>query len=117
MRQDISTITRKEPDSALLHGSTATEAVASLMARCKQDFALYRQLMDPLLKDVCHKAVNRRIPPMSLRPHLRSNGSKADVERTRAGWHMTDPERTILTGAKNVQGGKPWRMKLASTRR
>ena len=59
MRQDISTIAKQELASALSHGSTATEAVASLMARAKQDPDLYRQLMDPLLKDACTKVIER----------------------------------------------------------
>ena len=57
MRQDISTIAKEELASALSHGSTAKEAVASLMARCKQDPGLYYQLMDPYLKDACCKAI------------------------------------------------------------
>jgi len=59
MRQDISTIAREELASALSHGSTAKEAVASLMARAKQDFELYRQLLDPYLKDACQNAIER----------------------------------------------------------
>jgi len=46
MRQEISTIAKQELDSALSHGSPASEAVASLMAQAKQDLGLYRQLMD-----------------------------------------------------------------------
>jgi hypothetical protein len=59
MRRDLSTIAREELDLALGHGSTATEAVANLMARAKQDPDLYRQLLDPYLKDACCKAIER----------------------------------------------------------
>ena len=59
MRQDISAIAKEELESALSHGSNAKEAVASLMARCKQDPELYRQLLDPYLKDACCKAIER----------------------------------------------------------
>ena len=55
MRQDISTIARQELLSALSHGSNAREAVASLMARAKQD----RELMNELLKDACTNAIEQ----------------------------------------------------------
>ena len=59
MRKELSTIAKEELDGALSHGSTAKEAVASLMARAKQDLELYRQLLDPYLKDACCKAIER----------------------------------------------------------
>jgi len=60
MRKEISTIAKQELDSALSHGSTAKEAVASLMARAKQDRHLYRQLLDPLLKQACQDAIDEQ---------------------------------------------------------
>ena len=66
MRQDISTIAKEELASALSHGSTAKEAAASLMARAKQDFELYRQLLDPYLKDACQNAIERECPRDTL---------------------------------------------------
>ena len=60
MHRSVSTIARKELDIALSHGSNATEAVASLMARCKQDPQLYRQLMDPWLQYACHNAIEQQ---------------------------------------------------------
>ena len=59
MRQELSTIAKEELDYALSHGGNAKEAVASLMARAKQDPELYHQLMDPLLKDACCNAIER----------------------------------------------------------
>ena len=55
MRQDISTIARQELLSALSHNSGTKEAVASLMARAKQD----RELMNALLKDACLNAIEQ----------------------------------------------------------
>jgi hypothetical protein len=60
MRRSVSTIARKELDIALSHGSTAKEAVASLMARCRQDQRLYRELMDPWLQYACHNAIEQQ---------------------------------------------------------
>jgi hypothetical protein len=59
MRQELSTIAKEELNNALSHGGNAKEAVASLMARAKQDPELYHQLMDPLLKDACCNAIER----------------------------------------------------------
>jgi len=59
MRQELSTIAKEELNNALSHGGNAKEAVASLMARAKQDPELYRQLMDPLLGDACCKAIEQ----------------------------------------------------------
>ena len=55
MRQDISTIARQELLSALSHNSGTKEAVASLMARAKQD----GELMNALLKDACLNAIEQ----------------------------------------------------------
>ena len=55
MRQDISTIARQELLSALSHNSGTKEAVASLMARVKQD----GELMNALLKDACLNAIEQ----------------------------------------------------------
>ena len=60
MRLNISTVAKQELDRSLSHGSTAKEAVASLMARAKQDPGLYRQLMDPWLKDACQNAIDEQ---------------------------------------------------------
>ena len=59
MPKELSTIAREELAGALSHGGNAKEAAASLMAHAKQDPELYRQLMDPYLKDACDKAIER----------------------------------------------------------
>ena len=59
MHKQVSDIAKEELDLALGHGSTAKEAVASLMARARQDLELYHQLLDPYLKDACCKAIER----------------------------------------------------------
>jgi hypothetical protein len=60
-RQDINTVARRELAMALSHNGTAKEAAASLMARCKQNPDLYRQLMDryghSTLRDACVNAI------------------------------------------------------------
>jgi len=60
MRQDINAVAKHELEFALSLGGTAMEATASLMARCKQDPELYRQLMDPLLMDACQRAIEQQ---------------------------------------------------------
>jgi len=60
-RQDINTVARQELAIAQSHGGSAREAVASLMARCKQNPDLYRQLMDhyghSTLREACVNAI------------------------------------------------------------
>jgi hypothetical protein len=55
MYKPLATIAREELLSALSHGSNAREAVASLMARAKQDPELYRQL----LRQACEHAIEQ----------------------------------------------------------
>jgi len=55
MHQDISVIARQELLSALSHNSPVSEAVASLMARAKQD----QELTNALLKDACLNAIEQ----------------------------------------------------------
>ena len=59
MLKELSTIARQELDNALSRGSNAKEAVASLMARAKQNPDLYRQLLDPFLKEACQDAIEQ----------------------------------------------------------
>jgi hypothetical protein len=59
MHRELAAIAKEELNNALSHGGNAKEAVASLMARAKQDPELYHQLMDPLLKDACCNAIER----------------------------------------------------------
>jgi hypothetical protein len=57
MHKQVSDIAKEELASALSHGGNAKEAAVNLMARAKQDPELYRQLLDPYLKDACCKAI------------------------------------------------------------
>jgi hypothetical protein len=62
MRQELSTIAKQELDMALSHGSGTKEATASLMARCRQD----RDLMRQVLKQACTTAIQECQPHNDL---------------------------------------------------